>query len=458
MGIEHLQDHLADVRKVLGQEEIPKDSLRFGAEIELGWRSEEVRNLFFRALDKADLDEVCISKHDGTIGATPSEIVSLPLRPYQMREFLDSIGSIIESLADKGLRTQGCGVHFHASRAPIDKNAAWRIAQGIVTDTTYIKHWHSRTGTQPTRKTNNDAALMHEFLSMVALRGPGRYCQRTPAYANFAQFQKHTQHDRGFISGRVTPTYEWRIFRTARSKRVLLSQFDLVESMVDFATNAPKELLGPPPSKPAKKQLPLSDYYIDTGRRDALWAGNFGGANMNREVLTRYDFPGLGAFYFPNPETCDRLGFRAPANEAEMNSLLRNGPGPAARAGDEIGAQSWIDHVWPLKEYTSYVTERAEQYPALARRLTLERFLPFTVQAPPEIPFDFNEPHLDFRPGCTVLCDEVDDHTTMVITDLSEKGRAYCYYGERSADTTYRASLESLSHLCPGAMEKGGEQ
>lgn len=460
-----------------------------GIEIETGWTSEAKRKAFFADLEKAGYGELCISKHDGTIGdlrgaktVLPAEIVTAPMSFDAARKFMSAAGKIIESRADRGLITTGCGVHIHMSEGMFPTNVLWRYAAAICQQSEYIALWLNRPSTVADVAAST---TLNAYWDAICLRGETSHSRRSP-YSRVADIPQTRDHARAFIHGRHTPTFETRIFRTPKSRRVLASYLDAVESLLAFSSEAAGNLLEEvrPGSSPdlieSLKRVRIAPLVLSPsgprGERvlfDPVTGEQYSvadSADEYRRVRSRGS--GNGYQYYP-AERFVPAGKRI-LTDAEEAIITNPQQG--------TGARGWAAGTIPLREYLNWVINHGDQYPDLARRLGFDKFTPFVTGRPPEIEkFTHCETeHSDFRRGCRVrlesgkgeiytlrsnTCSHPIDHwdvipppgaavPTIIRTD---GGRTRPLTSSGGDGAAWRFPVNQLIHACPGATDAGGE-
>jgi hypothetical protein len=462
----HINDHQADVSKTLGIITRSTDRLA-GIEIETGWTTESKRSAFFRQFDRLGLSDMCISKHDGTIGIRgqtyPAEIVSAPMPLAELRRFAYSVGTVIEQFADKGLVTDGCGIHIHLSEGMFTNDVLWRFATSICQHSGHIQRWTANNrGTYTISSVDavNISETVHDFWSDIALRKETDHCRRLPH--NDAQAVRSSRdHTRAFIHGRHTPTFETRIFRTSKSARVIASYVDVIEALYEFCSAPPADQIT------AVDPVYNADWFAEMKRvlapqlhpvptQNSLYYDNSNGDQYTGNEVMIVDGGGpVGAIRVPNHDWLTRMNRRIPVTVQE--ALVVNGTtlNPAA-AGWKFGTL-------PLRVFINYVTAQKERYPHLAQRLTYDKFQTYLGEGKPKSYTHIHEPHLEFQRGCLCRMEYGKGEVYQVqevIGDSTLPHLRYIPYLENGSVDVRRAQTQPINkfiHACPGAMEPGGE-
>lgn len=467
MGLQHTQDHAANVMTLLGVDEPAADSktLRFGMEVELGWEAGSQMERFFKALEAAGLDKQLISKHDGTIQAgdgLKTELVTRPLKSHRMHGLISSLGPIIEGHTTRGLITQGCGVHFHVSRAPLTRDQVWRAA-------TAINQNHRMYGVYVRRAPRvEDPATWSQlsaFWDALALRSENRYCHRG-VFGNIEELGMPRNGQGGYAAvcmGRATPTVEFRLFRTAKSTRVMLSYLEAIEALLEFSKAPPAALLHPgevPPifaTRPWPSclyQLPLakSSQTNAAGTKVVVFICQQTGATYRREDVVC----GIDGHYYPTQKHLD-------ACQKILPLLAVTDPVSATH----IGVVGWANGYFPLAEYIKFVRNNPRDYPALIKRLDLQKFKE-VLDGAEALPHEhLDKPHLEFMPGCKVWAEGYGEAVFTIQRILAPNAVEGGGRGQLANlpivtcinDTigTMNFYINLLTHVCPGALEPGGE-
>lgn len=468
-SIVHYDDHMEDVCRVL-RVKPRKDTLNFGVEIEVGWKRLDQRDLFLEDLGKLGLNKKLISKHDGTIGGRnnkgnvyDTEIVTGAFGGREIREIVHKVAARIESHANAGLITEECGVHVHVSDAPLTRDQVWRVASSIMFDREHVRVWQGGPHVVASVALwQAEASHINAFWNAVCLREPTKKCQRNPQQNVHDLWNYRKDHDRAIQMGRATPTLEYRMMRTARSARVTESYIDLAESHVEFCANPPPEFLsrvpvpadweavGWPPKPYAKElsrrareifvRIPPTDE-IEC-RRDYFFVDASSGTKLEAAEIQTVDYNGVLRFY-PSNDTLRNLGQCVP---------------PASR---HSGAVGWHNGIFPLSAYIKYVLDNEKRFPALAARLRLKRFEPFTRETAASLPRDLTVPHLEFAQDCLVESERYDGQFYIVSAidpeRPAEEVTLQIVGGEYLANSTLVDRVQFLTHVCPGALERGGE-
>ena len=472
-AIQFIPEHLANVNTVLGINNPGANMLRYGCEIEVGWHEERQRDAFLSYLSDAGLGNTLIAKHDGTIDSKwPCEIVTKPLEAKEMLTVLESIGEALEKHSKKGLITQNCGVHFHVSRGPIEDSTIWRTVNAICEDEQVV----AKTTKQETSdKPHPSRALNSQFWSLFSLRQPTKHCRRIK-YGSFYDFTQTKSHERAIIVGKNSPTYEFRIFRATRSKRVLVSYFEGMLALLAFSKNS--DALCTPVPKVEKIRLEelteYPEYWVRTAdnriidRRDGSIIADY--ANGDVMVYNHREDDNVPMLY-PNVDILRKLKVLPPKFGYNGNAPKRAERDHYENILNEIingqrGRQepsNWLNS-FPLDGFLEYIQENKKLYPTLSARMRLSRFT--ELFARPKA-FDTSTPHLEFQSGCLAYDERERVHFTIVkVHEAEDPVRSTCtgITAEEDKkrgiikDTPWQAMIYHLTHSCPGALEPGGEQ
>lgn len=455
MSLIHSNDHTANVCTTLGLKASEGNAQLAGIEIETGWINERQRQAFFKELEKRGVDIDCISKHDGTIGrrdtTATAEIVSRPMTFDNLKRFAESVGKAIESKADKGLVTTGCGIHIHVSEGLVQRDQLWRYAAAICQDSPAIALW---THAKESADTLKLSTAVHSFWNDISLRPGTNYSRRLP-YEKVAQIRNTTDHKRAFIHGRSTPTYETRIFRTPKSWRIMSSYVDTVKSLLDFSQNASDDHF-----EVFNRVMPeVVEAIVNETTRPLRATPGPKGTNIYYDTETGEQFlPGQviqrGKLFFCTEQDYLR-GKRIPTLE-EINIL--------ADAGRSKGARGWTLGTIHIPSYMDYVLAHADEYPHLAQRFGYDKFLKYTRPVEEKVESQhINEPHLEFRPGCKVRVEEERGELYTLLGLIpsfrdGDEGPLEMWHVARDEDGhESRYSIHRLIHACKGALEVGGE-
>lgn len=506
MGLVRYNDHTTDALVATATPQPPPGKLLFGMEFECSWAKAEQQQVFLHKLDKAGInDKNAIAKHDGSLpnSTISTEIVSIPMEPPILRDWAHRLGTVVEELTENGLFTKGAGVHIHVSRSALDRNQVWRIIQAIYADTSVMPSWQASL----TGEHLPSIEELHTFWNKVCLRGSESYCSRQPI-RSMAEFERGGAHGSGpcaLIMGARTPTIEFRMFRTPRSRRVLTSYVDVVLSLLDFAKNPPESMLDmrnhaqlktvtsiplpTPPTSKATWQVEFDQYVTWSDSDDdcpIAWLGIRAcsypivcyyvyDSRMGLHAATRNELEWTG---MPGLRTLRKRQPDVPQLTEAQLSLATSSP----------GAIGWTKGLFPLADYRKHVLENADTYPSLAARLLLPRFAP---EAPkPKVVFGesgIETPHSSYQEGCVVR-DELWDQKSLAQVSLVSEVRGLVklhlllFKEVRPIEATTSSGLPSSSisnefydnnwheagtvmgtpatmiHLCKGATEKGGEE
>lgn len=457
MGITHNPDHTADVRTILGIK-ATGDSNLGGIEIETGWTSEAKRTSFFKQLEKKGYGDLCISKHDGTIGnrgeVYPAEIVSAPLPLPELRKFANAVGEAIESHADKGLVTSGCGVHIHLSEGLFTQDALWRYAAAFCQNPVSIATWLNISttgpGIAPLAKNSNE---VNAFWDDLCLRGETGHSKRTP-YKKVSEIPTTKAHTRAFIHGNHTPTYETRIFRTPKSRTVLASYVDMVESLHSYSMVAADDFLEPPGSinqelvrKLEKEVCPLLSIGVTSGRSYVYHP--LSGQQFDISDVVTYSIDGR-SYYYPSKSQSEKLGKRCPSMEEATlivrNSYLKN-------------ARGWKDGTINPKNFIQFVIE-SDKFPALAKRFGYEKFARY-IDGIKEVEYVHRTaPHDSYMQGCLVRLEYGHGDLYELIERSQQKDNfniEQWILKEQLSGVTSLVPVNTFIHACKGATCIGGE-
>lgn len=460
--ITHHDDHLANVLTVKGMQPPPASARLIGIEIETGWQTEPKRTAFLRDLEKAGVGDMCISKHDGTIGneggrgggtkaVLPAELVTIPLTPEQARKFMDAVGRVTESRVDKGLITSGCGVHVHVSQGMFDANNLWRYAAGICQDVDHIAAWLNRAQITKESKVLSDA--VHKYWDAICLRGATAHSSRAP-FRTAREIPDCKDHHRAFIHGRSTPTYETRIFRMPKSRQVLTSYLDSVLSLHEFASRASEfgfaEEVGKQPDPAVIERLrgeALGTLGLSQARGTMVYYDRETGEQFEQSEIEVTD-----SGYYPAPDLRPAGKRILTTDEWTMVNSLSKG----------IGALGWLSGTMPLKEYIAFVIEQGDRYPALARRLSFDKFAGFrSGKGPAAATFDHRtKTHAEFQQGCLVRLENGKGETYVLNGSRGDNGNGveqWMLHPESDIGGRFNASINTFIHICSGATDVGGE-
>jgi len=438
-------EYAASTADVLGHDKSFGTSLRFGAEVETGWHSEKDRLKFFKALEAAGLDKIAMSKFDrsisGEYGAC-SEIVTAPMVQHKLVATLSTLGDILVEMSDVFF-AKNCGVHVHASLAAMPNEVQWRVATAIMQNPTAWKLWKEYRAQEmakgklepianlkPTPEIVAASKRIDEFWTLVALRQPTGHCARSP-YSTFQYLERSKgQHGCAVIYGNHTPTMEFRLFKTPRSKTVLASYVEAVAALIAFSENASSDLLMEPAEIDKKERPPVVDptptltemakrYYVQYANRlrngdDAVLTAQMKRALVSNAVNSaqsalcagRRDGPAISyQMWIDNYDRYCSPDFYAaviPLRTQVIDYIARDNP------RDPSIPRGWKD-VFPLEKFCAYVLASPRIYPNLCARLKLAKFAPFVSEQKIVIPkaepivFDVTTPHVYMRQGCLVV-------------------------------------------------------
>jgi hypothetical protein len=412
LAIKHYSDHEADVFEALDLDPPEPDEHLAGIEIETGWSSESKRTAFLKELERRNLADKLICKHDGTIGTRgetfPAEIVSIPMPLDELRAFAGSVGNAIEARVNNGLTTTGCGVHIHLSAGMFDDDTLWRYAASICQSDAYIQSW-----TNKTIKSEEAASLSeftHNFWSDFSLRPETRYSNRRP-YINVQRIRTTTDHSNAFIHGRSTETFETRIFRTPKSARVLKSYVDVTKALYSYS-RAPKHDELEEVKGIVFDQDEIADYtkhvmvplvydgslrngwggWRDLATGATYESGEVGEADDNY-VYSRVDL---------DNDRSDPFGTTIARHRPILSRERLWADTMTGKNANAKGAIGWATGTMNPPGFVKYVFDNAEAFPALADRLALNKFKPYHAAPDPNKVYAHREqPHIDFRAGCT---------------------------------------------------------
>ena len=467
MTIEHQGDHEADVRQILGVK-AAGDSKLAGIEIETGWSSEAKRSAFLKGLEKRGWGDKCISKHDGTIGGgllgrtgtIPAEIVSVPMPFDQLRKFAIAVGEELEDRADKGLITSGCGVHIHVSEGLFDPDSLWRFAASIGVSQDHIISWLNRPD-KPVVHTEQQYAEfqavsteINRFWDDICLRGQTNYSQRLP-YDTVTQIPTTKDHKRAFIHGKNSPTFETRIFRTPKSRRVLASYVDAVQSLHQFSLAVGLERLLEDPKKTSadeiarirKETYPALYRGADRQGQTVFYNTETGEQFDNKEVDYVVSQSRSYENFYPLPSILLRMGKRT-ITPAEMDLLYEGEAG--------TGARGWVEGAVPLREYLTYVMNSG-LYPDLAKRLGFSKFSPYiNVREAPD-PRANEASHIEFKAGCHVRVENGKGEVWTLISETQKTKDGIPNWTLDCMGKRMNMPNNMFIHCCKGAEEVGGE-
>lgn len=454
--ITHSDDHLTDVCKTLGIK-ATGESRMAGIEIETGWTSDAKRKAFFRDLERRGVGEQCISKHDGTIGRRGetyvAEIVSAPLPFHELRKFTESVGKAIESGVDRGLITSGCGIHIHVSEGLFDPDTLWRYAASICQSPDHAISW--AVGADNRTAANGLSRQVKQFFDDICLRGETQHSKRTP-YKRVGDIPKTTDHSRAVIHGRATPTFETRIFRTPKSRRVLGSYVDIVEALHHFSLKPPEGLTetnrGPSSKEMADLQANMAatlGVTMNPNSRECVYFSPLTGDQYTKDEIQTVVNRGGNKLYYPHEKFL--YGKRIPS-EAELRML-----------DDYLnsrGALGWTTGTIPLNDFVSWVQQHSTEYPNLAKRLTFDKFKKYSGGFKDYFQEHVNKEHTEYQPGCIVRVENSKGElwTICNITPGNPVRQCELEYnasGVRGDHVVYPINV--LIHACKGATELGGE-
>jgi hypothetical protein len=459
--IKHSDEHMTEVCAALGIAKPGADARLAGIEIETGWQTEPRRAAFFKDIERFGISNDAISKYDGTIGSRGStsaaEIVSRPMSFNDLRKFVDKAGKIIESKADKGLVTTGCGVHIHVSEGLFGTDALWRYAASMCHNPEVIAEWlYSKITPEATKQSR----LVHHFWDDVSLRTVNKNSLRTP-YKNVKEIPKTISHSRAFIHGQATPTYETRIFRTPKSRRVLLSYIDVIESLLEFSTTASDDLFekksGIDPEKVRELERTTAPLLsVSNTTAGPIFYDRMTGEQYDPKMVHAQPGSSDGRlfYYFYKGS---RL--RIPTDD-EVRFMMS--------ANKNKGARGWVDGVIPLRAYIQHVMDRRDKYPHLAQRLAYDKFAVYRgdVQPQKEVFEHRDKEHMEFCEGCLARIEESKGEIFQIKRLRSAHGNrlgmASCEVEVITDDDNLRGNyyeypINVLIHACKGALEAGGE-
>ncbi len=467
MTIEHQGNHEADVRQILGVK-ATGDSKLAGIEIETGWSSEAKRSAFLKGLEKRGYADKCISKHDGTIGdglfgrggTIPAEIVSVPMPFDELRKFAIAVGEELEERADKGLITSGCGVHIHVSEGLFDPDSLWRYAAAIGVSADHIIGWLQRPDRaynvteEKVVEFNSTATEINRFWDDICLRGATSYSQRIP-YDRVAQIPTTRDHKRAFIHGRNTPTYETRMFRTPKSRRVLASYVEAIQSLHQFSlANGFERLLEDPKAISAdriarirKETYPALHQGSDRQGNRVYYNNDTGEQFSSKEVecivSASHDYEN----FYPHPSILIRMNKRVILRE-EIDLLMQGEAG--------TGARGWVEGAIPLRDYLGYVIDSG-QYPNLAKRLGFSKFSPYVNARQEADPRQNEAPHMEFKTGCQVRLENGKGEVWTLIAETQKSKDGIPNWTLDLKGKRINLPNNTFIHCCKGAEEVGGE-
>jgi hypothetical protein len=160
---------------------------------------------------------------------------------------------------------------------------------------------------------------------------------------------------------------------------------------------------------------------------------------------------GGSARYYP--KGAEKFGFTVPS--PEVSRLL-------ATKGSYLtysGARSWADGLFPINDYVEFVSGNADTYPALAARLKLDKFREMLSGPVAAAVFDTTRSHMEFERGCKVRIEDASgDFTIHKMYKESHQYGGVTVSVRRDTDgRTVSAASCALTHICPGAQDKGGE-
>jgi hypothetical protein len=298
---------------------------------------------------------------------------------------------------------------------------------------------------------------VQRFWDDVCLRSAGPYNRRIP-YGKVAQIQKTFDHQRAFIHGRATPTYETRIFRTSKSRRVLASYVDAVESLLRFSLEpGTADLLeadGPPMTPEAYAALKreaaptLVPFTVPDGSRtvyvDYEWGDQFDPSEVIRDSHS--------GLILPNQQYLEMAGRRMlTLAEREMIEAMEH----------DKGARGWADGTVPLRSYLQYITDNEKAFPFLTARLGYDKFASYFGKAPARPTYPHREEkHLEFQPGCIVRLENgrgqlfCIEHTT---SGGGEAVKTVTLSNLESGEPAAAQPINVLIHACKGALSPCGE-
>lgn len=461
MSITHNANHEADVRVELGIKAADGSARLAGIEIETGWTSEAKRSAFLKGLEKRGYGDKCISKHDGTIGRRnetfPAEIVSVPLPFDELRKFAVAVGEEIEERADKGLITMGSGVHIHVSEGLFDSDTLWRYAASLCQSVDMTTTWIKALGITDARYDEmlKDSETLHKFWDAICLRGATDYSRRNP-YERVSQIPKTRDHKRAFIHGKNSPTFETRIFRTPKSRRVLASYVDSVKSLYDFASlGASADLLEAALQSDSRliEQLQMETYpALSSGFDNSgnpIFYNTLNGEQFRSDEIVPVISRRFGQYYFPIARTLRGRNKRVPTIE-ELDLIMAGTEGK--------GARGWAEGILPLREYLKFVLS-SDKYPDLVKRLGFSKFSPFiSGEFKGSIEHRAQE-HLEFQKGCLARIEGGKGELYSLIDEgtLTKDGIRNWIVQDEVTKRRTNCSINLLVHACKGAVEAGGE-
>jgi hypothetical protein len=455
-------DYNTNVEEHLKRRKSPVNKLRFGCEIETGWRTDTARQKFLTSLEDSGLDGLVVAKYDRSIpGDSPAEIVSIPLEISKLQNLTLLVGKEIERNAHDVILSK-CGVHIHVTRQAVPELAMWRAVYAIM------------------------ETAAEDFWTLLALRGENEYCLRREV-ATFKDFTALTHHMAVSVS-KTKPTVEFRLFKSCRSATVLASYVDTVSALIHFCSAPPPELL--PPTAPGvslerrdelMRKLNLCAAAIC--RRYYATECGIGGEKLESYVAAYTEqvrkslIQGIVAGHWGKFAQKDYVHEYVNDLKPHFVDIMRLGE------VDPLDQKPWKDG-FPLKAFCEFVLAQSAMYPSLAKRLQLPKFLPFYTSA--SMPaksvqrFDCDSPHERIRAGCLVHCDL--DRTAepqlfrvqsyklrddVITTEAVYSAEHYAakllrivVKGTSPADETFDVTTktfgDSLIHLCAGALTKEG--
>ena len=471
MALEH-HDYNTDIDKVLGNKSDAKEtSLRFGAEVETTWHSQGARAQFWKRLEAAGLDKVSQSKFDRSIGELGSEIVITHMPRHKQAATLEALGEIIEEMSED-VSMRNCGVHIHATRAAMDNDQLWRVVSAIMTDVGSAAHW-----TKQNAATEDEFAALNDFWTMLSLRRPTEHCNRM-GYDNLAAIlEGRSDHHLAVIRGHHTPTIEFRLFKTARNKRVLRSFVEIVDAIIQFSKAPPPELLHIPTKAPVDWRAKIGE--ISWNAYLAYARGQGIGADEQREAVERDALNRITQLMIRGYKNWNDAGAYLYYFTPESFLECLKYEGYVVHGEDTPGAVGWARGLFPTREFCKYVEENSRFYPALASRLRLDKFAPFRggiVRKAEPFVFNTTEPHDAIRRGCIVKMDgkpnrarvqSVTDSPQSGLSVISAEDRTYrllfingepcdSEQTERYLVSSHNTRGDFIIHLCPGAQTKEG--
>jgi hypothetical protein len=223
--------HSGDPIELLGRKKPSDKYMRYGAEIETGWRNSTDYIGYHEALSAAGLDNLVVSKSDGSISSSyGAEIVTVPLKLEELVEAVGRIGDVFEAQHKKA-QIGGCGVHIHVSAKPLTEQARFRAMSAVMFDALTWK----RCGKRAPNGHELKVAELNAFWDLVALRGSENYCSRVSM--GRSELLRNSSHSYAAIQGYRKPTIEFRIFKTSRSAKVLRSYPEVAAAITAFAAS-----------------------------------------------------------------------------------------------------------------------------------------------------------------------------------------------------------------------------